>query len=639
MKKNTLKYFLLLIILFLSALVYGQGWNATGYNKEVYLEHENKIWFPKNHSAQHDYKCSNCQIKYFDRGILLTVETKAPHIVIYQINKKTNHVVDSLQLKVREYPTPTVCWNERTSDRKRGVPVCSDNFNSISIHLNCRFDDVFKVDSTNISIGNKSYVSIGNNTIEDVSKAIWTERDTLVKVNICVYARNQRGKKIKVCEDFEIVNPFFIGHYRVENIKAIHRNKSTEFLFDDNNPFSFVGYAQRTVVNTIFTMSKRAAYYGFFMRNQKLTYLTKDHWSADWPILDSYGCDSLNNMGSYLYPPNPELNIDKTNINCILLVEESPINFPLHLAPHSRTRVIFAKKYDDDNSGKMEFVFSFLLEELESPQHGLYLKELPNDIVEIFWSENESAGILPIMRRCKAQNDSIKTTYSSSWRINDCKYLYYFPNQDWFNLVKPKDYSTGHYSDYVHSVFSRIWDLEPFKNFSRNYGEFMKVNGINLFDEFSVFTTGRLTTYKTRSYTSSKPILDENGDKILLYQQAAFYYAYKKDIRAYQIFELNQNKDSLITAKVLITSNHEGHEIPFLLVRLRDLTQFDYLRQHNAIPISKLPWKLELENALSYSKVYDPNNAEDLKELDALFYLDSYDGKPLNMLNVCLGCD
>jgi hypothetical protein len=27
-----------------------------------------------------------------------------------------------------------------------------------------------------------------------------------------------------------------------------------------------------------------------------------------------------------------------------------------------------------------------------------------------------------------------------------------------------------------------------------------------------------------------------------------------------------------------------------------------------------------------------------LQELDALFYLDSFDGKPLNMLNVCLWC-
>jgi hypothetical protein len=634
-----LKYFLLLIIVFLSALVYGQGWNETGYNKEVYLEYENKIWFPKNHGAQHDYKCSNCQIKYFDRGILLTVETKAPNIVIYQINKKTNRVVDSLQLTVREYPKPTVCWNERTSDGKRGIPVCTNNFNSISVHLNCRFDDTFEIDSTNISIGNKSYVSIGKNTSEEVSKAIWAERDSLVKVNICVYARNQRGKKIKVCEDFEIVNPFFIGHYRVENIKTIHRNKSTEFLFDENNSFSFVGYAQRTVLKTFFSMSYRAAY-GFFMRFEKLEYLTKIQWKAFVPILDSYGCESIDYSGHYLYPPNPELLIDKTNINCILLVEENPINFPLHHAPRPRTRVIFAKKYDDDNSGKMEFVFSFLLEELESSQQGLYLKELPINIVEKFWSENENTGILPIMRRCKAQNDSIKTTYSSSWRVNDCKYLYYFPNQDWFNLVKPKDYSTGHYSDYVHSVFSpEIWRIAPFKNFSKTFSEFMTVNDINLFDEFAVFTKGSLTIYKTEPYNTTKPILDEHGNKILLYQQAAFYYAYNKDIRAYQIFELNQNKDSLITAKVLITLNHEGHEIPFLLVRLRDLTQFDYLRQHNAIPISKLPWKLELENALSYSKVYDPNNAEDLKELDALFYLDAYDGKPLNMLNVCLGCD
>jgi hypothetical protein len=537
---------------------------------------------------------------------------------------------------VREYPTPTICWNERTSDRKRGVPVCTELFNTISIHLNCRFNDVFKIDSTKIRIGNKNYLSVGKHTSKEVSEAIWTQNDTLVKVNICVFARNQRGKKIEVCEDFEIVNPFFIGHFRVENIKAIHRNTATEFLFDEKNPFSFLGYAQRTVLETSFTMSYRAAF-GFFMRFKKLEHLTKNQWQALAPIFDSYGCDS-SEMG-FIYPPNPDLLIDKININCILLVEESPINFPLHIAPRSRTRVILAKKYDDDDSGKMEFVFSFLLEELESAQNGLYLKELPTEIVEKFWSANENTGILPIMKRCKAQNDSIKTTYSPSWRVNDCKYLYYFPDQDWFNLVKPKNYTNGHYSDYVHSVFSHIWDLEPFKNFSRNYSELMSVNDLNLFDEFAVFTRGSLSIYKTEPYNSTKPMLDDYGNKILLHQKAAFYYAFKKDIRAYQIFELNQNNDSLVTTKVLITLNHEGHEIPFLLVRLRDLTQFDYVRQHKSTPISQLPWKLELEKALSHSKVYDPNNKADLQELDALFYLDSFDGKPLNMLNVCVGCN
>ncbi len=295
------------------------------------------------------------------------------NIVIYQINKKTNRFVDSLQLKVLEYPTPTVCWNDRTADKRRGIPVCADNFNTISIHFNCQMHDFLEIDSTNITIGNQSFVSVGKHTIEDVSKAIWAESDTLVKVNICVFARNQRGKKIEVCEDFEIVSPFFIGHYPVENIKAIYRNKSTEFLFDETNPFSFLGYAQRTVLKTIFTMSNRAAF-GFFMRFEKLEFVTKNQWQALAPIFDSYGCDSVD-IG-FIYPPNPELLIDKTNINCILIVEESPINFSLHNAPRSRTRVILAKKYDDDNSGKLEFVFSFILEELESSKANRYRQEL-----------------------------------------------------------------------------------------------------------------------------------------------------------------------------------------------------------------------------------------------------------------------
>jgi len=633
-----LRFIFLTFLFFISTVVLGQGWNERRDRRIVYHDYDNFIWLPLNHSAEHNYTSSSGQLSQFDDRMQLFVDHYEPRIVIYQKSKKTKRLVDSLELTVLKYPTPTVCWNNRTADKNRGVPVCIDSHNDISLHTFCILSDVFFVDSTIISIGNHSYTSPGSILSMEVCKAIWSQSSDIVNTHICVHAHNQRGKRIKVCEDFKVVNPFFIGHYRTERITAIHRDQTTEFLFDEKNPFSFVGYAQRTVLTNVFPMSYRSVFEALF-RFTHLNSYEPELFHSKAPIFDSIGCDYINEMGHFIYSAHPLLFFDRMDINCVLLVKESPINFPFHAQPRSRMRVIFAKNYDNA-SGKMEFVFSFLLEELQEAQLGLYVKELPSKIIEEFWSENQNTGILPLMECCKNQNDTIKTTYKPSWRVNDCEHLYYFPILEWYNILEPKLLKIYNSSNTSGSfILPETRRIEPFKNFLFSFGKYLKVDSVAVFDAYSVFEKGNLTYYKTEEFDSTKPIIDAQGNKTLLYQTAAFYYAYKKDIRAYQVFEMNRSGDSLVTTKVLVTLLHEGDEIPFLLVQISDLTQFDYLRQFNSFPVANLPWKHELKKASSFARVYHPNNSDDLKELDTLYYLDAFEGRPLNLLNICLSCD
>ncbi len=609
---------------------YYKNWIQTQFHRTLYLEHVNEINLPQNHGAEYTYVGENCDLQVVKNKLKIQVK-KVGEVKIYQVHIKEKKKTDSLSFKVLAYPKPDIYWGHFTNqntDEGEIIPIQADA-NNVKLIMPGVLNDSYKINSWKINIDNEQFEFTNTEIPEFIHYKIFTQKSKIVACPIEVKCESKKRGKLTISDTLYLANRYFLGICETDKITIIEKNETNyRALFDIDNGLSLMSLiANNSFKNVNFIVPDALKRHrNLFKYLHRYCFLGM---ASDEPCIDQYGNDSVSSEGNYVYPPREMLFFDIEEISHMIIIREyHSLN---NIVEGIRTRLVLAKKINE--SEKLEMVLSIDYDELLSDILGTTFLKTPKNRLHLIWDENFE--IVKALRECRDSIKSNKLERGSEQVNHFFQNIQYFPD---FWKTKITKWQYDHYS-----INPSIHLLKFADTFHIQHGiidQFFEVNNIAFLDEYSNFNdyNSISTIYDLNEFGEYKELQDENGKPRMFYNPYYFYYAYSKNVNAYQVMQYNDTRDTLITKHMLFTIDYKGFEIPYLLFTLPNTSEFNFIRNFNAIPNSQLPWKLELEKELSHSKVYDPNNKADLQELDALFYLDSFDGKPLNMLNVCVGC-
>ena len=595
--------------------------------------HQSEISLPRNHNSNHEYKSRDCDLILKDMKLLVTPKQKG-NCWIFQFDKKAKKNVDSISIFVSPYPKPTVVWGYGTNQFVYGYKnVLSPNGDRIRTLMPHELKNPHKVISWKIQIGKENFEFDNDSIPEFFAYKIYTQNSKLVNCPVEIICENKFYQKVIIHDTLEFINWYFKDNFETTKIRVIEKNESNyEALFNANNSLSLMSLLKNNCFRSVGLIVPQTVERNIpkFHYEFKYSILGSD---SDIPIQTKSGEDSIYE-NSYLYPPREQIFYDLDEITHILIVDELNAT---EFGQSVNTRLILAKKYNRDD--KLELVFSITLEELYTQFLGNTILNVSKSHLHLIWDEH--LEIVKTLKKCRENLIDANQNNINSLRAEHCSNFSYFPQYMDVNLCyKPTEIEYENPRFFNIRIFNfAFWDKfefiysNEFKNMFQN--EFKEP-----LDNFELLKENQLSfmwDFIVSEYGEYEPITKEYKEKLLNNPQS-LYYAFSKNVNAYQVMQYNDTRDTLITKHMFFTSDYKGFEIPYLLFTLPNTSEFNFIRNFNAIPIAQLPWKIELEKTLSQSKVYDPNNKADLQKLDALFYLDSFEGKPLNMLNVCVGC-
>ena len=610
---------------------YYQNWIQTQFNRTLYLEHVNEVSLPQNHGAEFTYVGENCDLKVVKNKLKIQVQ-KVGEVKIYQVHIKEKKKIDSLSFKVLAYPNPVIYWGHFTNqntDEGEIIPIQADAYH-LKLIMPGVLNDSYKINSWKIKIDNEQFEFTNTEIPEFIHYKIFTQKSKIVACPIMVKCESKKRGKLTISDTLYLANRHFLGICKTDKITIIEKNETNySALFDMENGLSLMSLiANNSFKNVNFIVPDALKRHrNLFNHGHRYCFLGTD---SDNPMLDSYGNDSITVEGNYVYPPREMLYFDIEEISHMIIIREyHSLN---NTVEGIRTRLVLAKKIK--GSEKLEMVLSIDFNDFTNKILGTTFLPVSKNRLHLIWDKN--LEIVKELRVCREKTNSYLPDIKPSDFRDLCPNINYLPKL-WDSKIV--DWEEDYY---------RINPTIQLLNFSNKFNayynyddtEFFEVSKISVFDEYACFNgyNSVSTHYALQENGMYQELKDENGKLRWFYNYSAFYYAFSKNVNAYQVMQYNDSRDSLITKHMFFTVDYKGFEIPYLLFTLPETSDFNFIRNFNAIPLSQLPWKIELEKALSHSKVYDPNNKADLQELDALFYLDSFEGKPLNMLNVCLGC-
>lgn len=610
---------------------YYKNWIQTQFNRTLYLEHVNEVNLPQNHGVEYTYVGENCKLTVIKNKLNIKVQ-KVGEVKIYQVHIKEKKKTDSLSFKVLAYPKPVIYWGHFTNqntDEGEIIPIQADA-NHVKLIMPSVLNDSYKINSWKITIDNEQFEFTNTEIPEFIHYKIFTQKSKVVACPIEVKCESKKRGELTISDTLYLANRHFIGICKTDKITIIEKNETNYgALFDMENGFSLMSLIANNSFNNVNFIVPDALkrHRNHFNYMHRYCFLGM---ASDEPYIDQYGNDSVSSEGNYIYPPREMLYFDIEEISHMIIIREyHSLN---NTVEGIRTRLVLAKKIK--GSEKLEMVLSIDFNDITSQILGTTFLPVSKNRLHLIWDENFE--IVKALRECRDSIKSNKLERGSEQVNHFFQNIQYFPD---FWKTKITKWQYDHYSINPSIHLLKFAD-QFYSQYSAPINELFEVDNIRFLEEYSCFTdySSISTIYDLNEFGEYEELQDENGKPRMFYNPYYFYYAFSKNVNAYQVLQYNEQRDSLITKHMFFTIDYKGFEIPYLLFTLPESSDFNFIRNFNAIPLSQLPWKLELEKAHSYAKIYDPQKAADLQELDALFYLDSFDGKPLNMLNVCVGC-
>jgi len=594
--------------------------------------HQSEISLPRNHNSNHEYKSRDCDLILKDMKLLVTPKQKG-NCWIFQFDKKAKKNVDSISIFVLPFPKPRISWGHQTNVFFNGARnILSPNGNKLRIYMLLEPNNKYRVLAWNIQIGDEKFEFDNDSIPEFITYKIYSQNSAVVNCPVEISCESKNSGIIRINDTLDFQNLYSTNNFKTSKIHVIEKNDSNyEALFNINNSLRLMSLIRSNFFPSAgfirpHTVKRNQHVYGYYF---KYSILGND---SDMPLVDINGDDSMDVNFNYVYPPREQILYDLDDITHILIICENKANTENSV---SNKRIVFAKKYL--NSEKFELVFSINQEELLATITGTTVLKVPQNRLHLIWDEN-----LEIVKTLKACRDNYfkEQGVQNNAQNKFCSFRLIFPgfnelSNAWVNQTLIDEYYVISQMRYNYP----FWDNFYYENYAI-INNFIEQEYEFFLDEFSILNENQAQInwhFLVNEYGEPLPLTEENKQQVLR-NPNNIYYAFSKNVNAYQVMQYNDSRDSLITKHMFFTVDYKGFEIPYLLFTLPETSDFNFIRNFNAIPLSQLPWKIELEKALSHSKVYDPNNKADLQELDALFYLDSFEGKPLNMLNVCLGC-
>lgn len=526
---------------------------------------------------------------------------------------------------------PLIYWGYCHSEKYENeiVPVSIDA-KEIRVILPNRGNAKGTVKSWRIQIGSEHFEFNGPKIPEFVPRKLKIQKSLLVACPVQVTFASENQELQTIQDTIHFANRTYLGDYTTRQVQIIEKNDANfDALFNPNNELSLINFIKNNRFTHTYFMSPNSVERNMNRFDYNYNYYVLGHL-CDLPLINHLGKDSTDLFGSLVYPDREMMFYDLYEITHLLVVQEESANNSD--STKQRTRLILAKKYEHD---RLELVLSLDMNDFLESTLGNVFRELSQAKKDEIWHEHSK--ILSIL---KTERDKIEDSLSAHHYFtfnSPFDGFEYFPYDRFYSMFHFYDFR-----DYSH-VHSTIDRLEFAKRFTFDYqlsqlGLLSIHEKIDFLDDYKARLNPHFRNIRFLDYSEGypNPLYDVFGNLIEHFYPEEFYYAFSKEVNVYQVMQFNETRDSIVNKALFFTVNHQEYELAYLLFFLPNTEEWSALRNYKSIAVEDFPWKQQLESAISKAKTFNPNNPRDLKKLDKLFYLDSYEGLPVNLLNVCV---
>jgi hypothetical protein len=600
----------------------------------MYRNYENVIDFgSKNGDSTNTFECVDCKIEKKNKKWIVTPGTGRELKI--RVLSKNGEEIGYYPFRVSSLPSLKLFWGF-SDGAFNSIPIGSDE-----MFLSIRFDESILLKSPKIEIcdwkviiGNDSITGKGNILSKEVKELICQQSTQFVSVKIVVKSKDEDNQITYYSQNFTANNEFSNKKKQLKGkLIIIDKSETNLSLFDYSNPQSFISIISSNFIQSPSFMSQETV--KRIETREDINTLIEYKSEKDYsPLIETdknclnYGKRKIDENGEYVYSEPKFLKYDLSQIDRILIFEDTVINQLTNEKYIGISQIGLAKKYK--GSDKYDIVLTFPYQQFEYMKGFSFTEPRTNQLKLNFGIENENnfiKGIENIVLDEINQLEKLDTNireYRSDILKNS---IHFFPKQ---NDIYGAEYQ---YSSEV-TIGKHI--IEPYFSFL-NQDSLMQY-----FDSVSWI----YGDYKIRKmigsvcYSVDFNVIQLGRDKIVYWLQTNDYkISLVRNVRIIEDFY----EPCFVPTQIIYSKNINGNNYPFLAIDLLEvkdsISEFSKVLMM-PIPISQLPWKKELVNEKNKSKlIFDLKNNNDIKRLDKLFYLDKANDKPVNLLGVCVDCN
>ncbi len=592
----------------------GQGVVSVFGNSTFFRDVENTFRVGLSSEVQYDLKSNELELRRKNDLEWVIIPRQNETCKIFVINASSNDTIQVLNFSVLNLTKPSLLW---AGHKENAVPS-SGNYlqlqNESLIYPIC-----YKVDSWKVTIdeeqlsGHGSYLS--SEALNLIHKSL--TKEIFIEVNYS----SDKGKSGSLSKTYRHDNTYFNLEKFDGTFKIIDRNKKTESLFNENNPFSLVSILQNKILLNPKFISSFTCDRIIKSTNQNTLSFYLDS-ESDMNYKSSACLDSIDNNGNYVYPHRNSYGYDLKDISKLILFYDKKQTDNLNEFQY----IGLAKKYS--NSSKYEVTLVLDRSEILNPKFTTIIDNPKNELSEKLKNEKFISNLKQVCTS-SFENDSTVAKGIVFHHINRYFWTYPFFAEYQHTLNQVSDYSSDYHIEYEKSIFTHNWSYEKIKSEIDSCYTYKKDPGITLVDVFG------------------SDSLDLSGNFVQIPDEEFSYWIDFKKPEVFFIYTITNDESGKLMIEIkslLYTQYHKGKYLPIFSLDVNEFIVFNqnefvasilnevknYQKKYN-----ELTWmNLLIDSENSSGKIFETDNNKHIIQLNEIFNLDFHDGVPLNLLRI-----